>query len=218
MGEKFTPMSAELHGYAVEHSRQDEVLRSLDEETAALGDVAVMQMAPEQGALTTLLVRGIGAERALEIGTFTGYGSISIARGLAEGGRLLTCDISEEWTGIARRHFERAGLAERIELRIGPALETLSGLDPSQPFDFAFIDADKVSYPDYYEQALRLLRPGGMVMVDNVFRGGEVIDPDADDEGLRAIRELNDRMATDPRVEPVAMIGVADGITLALKA
>ncbi|MGZ8666764.1 MAG: O-methyltransferase [Solirubrobacterales bacterium] len=218
MGEKFTPMSAELQGYAVEHSRQDEVLRSLDEETAALGDVAVMQMAPEQGALTTLLVRAIGAQRALEVGTFTGYGSISIARGLAGGGRLLTCDVSEEWAEIAGRHFERAGLAERIDLRIGPALETLSDLDPSEPFDFAFIDADKVSYPDYYEEALRLLRPGGMVMVDNVFRGGEVIDPDADDEGVRGIRELNDRMATDPRVEPVAMVGIADGITLALKA
>ncbi len=218
MGEKFTPMSAELHGYAVEHSRQDEVLRSLDQETAALGDVAVMQMAPEQGALTTLLVRAIGAERALEIGTFTGYGSISIARGLADGGTLLTCDISEEWTKIAQRHFELAGVGDRIELRIGPALETLSGLDPADSFDFAFIDADKVSYPDYYEEALRLLRSGGMVMVDNVFRAGEVIDPDADDEGVQAIRELNDRISTDPRVEPVAMVGVADGITLALKA
>ena len=218
MAEKFTPMSAELHRYAVEHSRQDEVLRSLDAETAALGDIAVMQMAPEQGALTTLLVRAIGARRALEIGTFTGYGSISIARGLAGGGRLLTCDVSEEWTAIARRHFERAGVAGQIELRIGPALETLASLDPSEPFDFAFIDADKVSYPDYYEQSLRLLRPGGLVMVDNVFRGGEVIDPAADDDGVRAIRELNDRIATDPRVEPVAMVGIADGITLALKA
>ena len=218
MAEKFTPMSAELHRYAVEHSRQDEVLRSLDAETAALGDIAVMQMAPEQGALTTLLVRAIGARRALEIGTFTGYGSICIARGLAGGGRLLTCDVSEEWTAIARRHFERAGVAGQIELRIGPALETLASLDPSEPFDFAFIDADKVSYPDYYEQSLRLLRPGGLVMVDNVFRGGEVIEPAADDDGVRAIRELNDRIATDPRVEPVAMVGIADGITLALKA
>ncbi len=218
MAEKFTPMSAELHRYAVEHSRQDEVLRSLDAETAALGDIAVMQMAPEQGALTTLLVRAIGARRALEIGTFTGYGSICIARGLAGGGRLLTCDVSEEWTAIARRHFERAGVAGQIELRIGPALETLASLDPSEPFDFAFIDADKVSYPDYYEQSLRLLRPGGLVMVDNVFRGGEVIDPAADDDGVGAIRELNDRIATDPRVEPVAMVGIADGITLALKA
>ena len=218
MGEKFTPMSAGLHRYAVEHSRQDEVLQALDQETAALGDVAVMQMAPEQGALTTLLVRAIGARRALEIGTFTGYGSISIARGLAEGGSLLTCDISEEWTEIAGRHFERAGVAGRIDLRIGPAIETLRSLDPSDPFDFAFIDADKTSYPEYYEETLRLLRPGGLVMIDNVFRAGEVIDPDADDDGVRAIRELNDTIASDPRVEPVAMIGIADGITLALRA
>jgi caffeoyl-CoA O-methyltransferase len=218
MTEKFTPMSEELHRYAVEHSRQDEVLRSLGDETAALGGVAVMQMAPEQGALTTLLVSAIGARRALEIGTFTGYGSISIARGLGEGGRLVTCDISEEWTAIAERHFERAGVADRIDLRIGPAIETLRSLDASDPFDFAFIDADKSSYPDYYEQTLRLLRPGGLVMVDNVFRAGEVIDPSVGDEGVRAIRELNDRIASDPRVEPVAMIGVADGITLALKA
>ena len=218
MGEKFTPMSAELHRYAVAHSRQDEVLRSLAEETAALGDIAVMQMAPEQGALTTLLLRAIGARRALEVGTFTGYGSISIARGLGDGGQLVTCDISEEWVEIAERHFERAGVAGLIDLRIGPAIETLRALDASEPFDFAFIDADKTSYPDYYEEAMRLLRPGGLVMVDNVFRAGEVIEPSADDEGVRAIRELNDRIAADPRVEPVAMIGVADGITLALKA
>ena len=218
MGEKFTPMSAELHRYAVDHSRQDEVLRSLDRETAALGDVAVMQMAPEQGALTTLLVRAIGARRALEIGTFTGYGSISIARGLADGGRLLTCDISEEWTEIARRHFEEAGVAAQIDLRIGPAIETLRSLDADDPFDFAFIDADKTSYPDYYEETMRLLRTGGLVMIDNVFRGGEVIDPEAGDDGVRAIREVNDRIASDPRVEPVAMVGIADGITLALKA
>ncbi len=218
MGEKFTPMSAELHRYAVAHSRQDEVLRSLAEETAALGDIAVMQMAPEQGALTTLLLRAIGARRALEVGTFTGYGSISIARGLGDGGQLVTCDISEEWVEIAERHFERAGVAGLIDLRIGPAIETLRALDASEPFDFAFIDADKTSYPDYYEEGMRLLRPGGLVMVDNVFRAGEVIEPSADDEGVRAIRELNDRIAADPRVEPVAMIGVADGITLALKA
>ncbi len=218
MGEKFTPMSAGLHRYAVEHSRQDEVLASLDRETAALGDVAVMQMAPEQGALTTLLVQAIGARRALEIGTFTGYGSISIARGLADGGQLLTCDVSEEWTKIAAGYFEQAGVAEQIELRIGPAIETLRSLDPGEPFDFVFIDADKTSYPDYYEETLRLMRPGGLVMIDNVFRAGEVIDPEADDDGVRAIREVNDRVASDPRVEPVAMVGIADGITLALKA
>ncbi len=152
-------MTAELHRYAVEHSDSDPLLRELAEETEALGGVAVMMMAPEQGALTTLLVRAIGARRALEIGTFTGYGAISIVRGLPEDGHLLGCDVSEEWAAIARRYFERAGLADRIELRIAPALETLRGLDPADPFDFCFIDADKESYPAYYEEALAAAAP-----------------------------------------------------------
>jgi caffeoyl-CoA O-methyltransferase len=216
MPDKFTTMTAELHRYAVEHSDRDPLLRELAEETEGLGGVAVMMMAPEQGALTTLLVRAIAARRTLEIGTFTGYGAISIARGLPEDGHLLACDVSEEWAAIARRYFERAGLAERIELRIAPALETLRGLDASDPFDFCFIDADKESYPAYYEEALRLLRPGGLVMIDNVFRGGDVVDPENKDGATLAIRELNDRVAADERVLS-AMIGVADGITLALK-
>jgi len=216
MGEKFTAMTAELHSYAVEHSSIDPLLGELDAETQALGGVAEMQMAPEQGALTTLLVRAIGAERALEIGTFTGFGSISIARGLTADGRLVTCDVSEEWTAIAWRYFERAGLSERIDLRIAPALETLRDLPATEPFDFAFIDADKTSYPAYYEECVRLVRPGGLIAVDNVFRGGEVVDPFADNEGAVAIREVNDAIRDDERVFS-AMIGVADGITLALK-
>ena len=216
MAEKFTPLDPELHRYAVEHSHVDELLERLDRESQGLGDVAVMQMAPEQGALTTVLVRAIGARRALEIGTFTGYGSISIARGLPADGRLVTLDLNEEWTAIARRYFEEAGLADRIELRLGPALETLRGLPAGDPFDFAFIDADKAEYPDYYEETLRLMRPGGLVIIDNVFRGGTVIDPAVDDEAVRAVRELNDRIAADDRVT-AAMVGVADGITLALK-
>jgi caffeoyl-CoA O-methyltransferase len=214
--DKFTQMSAELHRYAVAHSRPDPALEDLAEETEALGGIAVMQIAPEQGALITVLVRAIGARRALEVGTFTGYGAIAIARGMPEDGRLLTCDISEEWTEIARRHWERAGLEDRIELRLGPALETLRALPDGEPFDFAFIDAEKTEYPEYYEQALRLLRKGGMVMLDNVFLGGEVIDPEADRDAVRVMRELNDRIASDDRVES-AMIGVSDGITLALK-
>jgi len=216
VAEKFTPLDPELHRYAVEHSHIDELLQRLDRESQQLGQVAVMQMAPEQGALTTVLVAAIGARRALEIGTFTGYGSISIARGLAPEGRLVTLDVSEEWTAIARRYFEEAGVADRIELRLGPALETLRGLPAEEPFDFAFIDADKREYPDYYEETLRLMRPGGLLMIDNVFRGGSVLDPSADDEAVRAVRELNDRVATDHRVM-AAMVGVADGITLALK-
>jgi caffeoyl-CoA O-methyltransferase len=216
MPDKFTEMTAALHRYAVEHSDRDELFKELAQETDELGGVAVMMMAPDQGALTTVLVRAIGARRALEIGTFTGYGALSIARGLPDDGYLLALDVSEEWTEIARRYFERAGLAERIELRIAPALETLRGLEASDPFDFCFIDADKESYPAYYEEALRLLRPGGLVMIDNVFRGGDVVDPENEDAATLAIRELNDRVAADDRVLS-AMIGVADGITLALK-
>jgi caffeoyl-CoA O-methyltransferase len=216
MPDKFTEMTAALHRYAVEHSDRDELFKELAQETDELGGVAVMMMAPDQGALTTVLVRAIGARRTLEIGTFTGYGALSIARGLPDDGYLLALDVSEEWTEIARRYFERAGLAERIELRIAPALETLRGLEASDPFDFCFIDADKESYPAYYEEALRLLRTGGLVMIDNVFRGGDVVDPENEDAATLAIRELNDRVAADERVLS-AMIGVADGITLALK-
>lgn len=216
MGEKFTVMTGLLHRYAVEHSSIDTLLEELDAETQALGGASEMQMAPEQGALTTLLVSAMGATRALEIGTFTGYGSISIARGLAPGGRLLTCDISEEWTALARRYFERAGLAEQIDLRIAPALETLRSLAEDEAFDFAFIDADKTGYPAYYEECMRLVRPGGVIAVDNVFRGGEVVDPSADNEGAQAIREVNDAIRDDDRVLN-AMIGIADGVTLALK-
>lgn len=216
MPDKFTVMTPELHRYAIEHSESDEVLRDLGAETEALGGVAVMQMAPEQGALTTLLVRAIGARHALEIGTFTGYGSLSIARGLPDDGLLVTCDLSEEWTAIARRHWERAGVAERIDLRIAPAIETLRALPAGEPFDFIFIDADKTSYPAYYEESMRLIRPGGLIAVDNVFRGGEVVDPAADNAGAIAVRELNDTIRDDDRVLP-AMIPVADGITLALR-
>jgi caffeoyl-CoA O-methyltransferase len=164
----------------------------------------------------TLLVRLIGARRALELGTFTGYSAICIARGLPEDGLLVTCDLSEEWSRIAHRYWEEAGVADRIELRLGPALETVRALPSSEPFDFAFIDADKSEYPEYYEECLRLLRPGGLVMLDNVFRGGAVVDPDDDDPRNVATRVLNERVAGDQRVE-VAMLPVSDGVTLALK-
>lgn len=216
MSDKFTVMTPELHRYAMDHSSTDEVLEALGAETESLGGVSEMQMAPEQAAFTTLLVRSIGAKRALEIGTFTGYGSIAIARGLSGDGTLVTCDVSEEWTEIARRHWKAAGLEERIDLRIAPAIETLRSLPDSEPFDFAFIDADKVSYPDYYDEAMRLLRPGGVIAVDNVFRAGEVVDETDDNESVRAIRAVNDTIRADDRVI-CAMIGVADGIMLALK-
>jgi caffeoyl-CoA O-methyltransferase len=218
--DKFTEMTAVLHRYAVEHSSgQDELMERLAAETEqAAGEMAIMLTAPEQASLITVLVRAIGVRRALELGTFTGYGSIAIARGLPEDGTLLTCDVSEEYTAIAGRYWEQAGLADRIDLRLGPALETLASLAGSEPFDFAFIDADKPNYPAYYESCLQLLRPGGLIMVDNVFAGGAVA---GGGEGMRedsvaAIRETNERIAADERVE-CAMLGISDGVTLALK-
>jgi caffeoyl-CoA O-methyltransferase len=217
MADKFTTLTPELYGYLAEHgARQDELLRRLAEETAALGGIAIMQIAPEQGALMSLLVRAIGARRALELGTFTGYSAICIARGLPADGVLVTCDVNEEWAGIARRYFDEAGLADRIDLRLGPALDTLQAMPAEEPFDFGFIDADKTGYPDYYEEVLRLLRPGGLAMLDNMLRGGRVIDPDLEDEGDRAVVGLNERILADERVE-MAMLGVSDGVTLVLK-
>jgi predicted O-methyltransferase YrrM len=214
---KYTALDDELHRYLVEHgARQDDVLRRLADETAALGDVAVMQIAPDQGALITLLVRAIGARRALELGTFTGYSAICIARGLPDDGRLLACELSEKWAEVARRYFAEAGVADRVELRLGPALDTLRSLGDDESFDFAFIDADKQTYLEYYEAVLKLLRPGGLMLIDNVLRGGAVLDPADDSDANEVVKELNDRVAADDRVD-VAMIGVADGITLALK-
>jgi caffeoyl-CoA O-methyltransferase len=215
--DKYITLTPELYDYVVAHgARQDGALRRLADETEKLGDIAVMQIAPEQGAFMTLLVRAMGARRALELGTFTGYSAICIARGLAEGGALITCDISGDWTEVARRYFDEAGVTDRIDLRLGPALETLSELPDTEPFDFAFIDADKTEYPDYYEECLRLLRPGGVIMLDNVLRGGQVLNGDDPDQRTAATREVNERAIADERVE-VAMLGVADGITLALK-
>jgi predicted O-methyltransferase YrrM len=221
MPEKFTQMTAELYRYAVDHSDgQDELMRRLEQETEReAGDMAVMLTAPEQATMMTLLVRAIGARRALELGTFTGYGSIAIARGLPADGALITCDVSEQWTEIARRYFDEAGLADRIDLRLGPAIETLARLPESEPFDFAFIDADKGNYPAYYEQCLRLLRPGGLIAIDNVFYGGLVVSNQGDSQRGKfaaEVRELNDRIAADQRVLST-MLGVADGVTLALK-
>ena len=150
MPDKYVTLTPELYDYLVEHgARQDDVLRRLAAETEQLGDIAIMQIAPEQGAFMTLLVRAMGGRRALELGTFTGYSAICIARGLADGGMLVTSDISGEWTEIARRYFDEAGVADRIDLRLGPALETLRAMPDTEPFDFAFIDADKAEYPDY---------------------------------------------------------------------
>jgi caffeoyl-CoA O-methyltransferase len=215
--DKFIALTPELYTYLVEHGvRRDEVLERLAAETEQLGDIAIMQVAADQGAFMTLLVRAIGARRALELGTFTGYSAICVARGLGEDGNLVTCDLNGEWTAIARRYFDEAGVADRIDLRLGPALDTIRDLPEDEPFDFAFIDADKTEYPDYYEECLRLLRPGGLMMLDNVLRDGQVADPANDDPRTLATREVNDRAIADDRVD-VAMLGVSDGLTLALK-
>lgn len=216
-GEKFTRLTPELYEYLLAHrSERDPVLAELVAETAALGGISLMQVAPEQGAFLTLLARLTGARRAVEVGTFTGYSAISIARGLAPGGRLLCCDVSEEWTAIARRYFAKAEVADRIDLVIAPAVETLAALPRDESIDLAFIDADKVSYRRYYEELLPRLRPGGLVVFDNVLWMGQVVKPDDRSESTVALRELSDFVAQDPRVECV-MLAVADGLLLARK-
>ncbi|GAA4574780.1 DUF2218 domain-containing protein [Planotetraspora kaengkrachanensis] len=180
----------------------------------ATGDASGMQVSRDEGALLTMLVRLVGARNAIEVGVFTGYSSICIARGLLEGGRLLACDVSDEWTAIARDYWERAGVADRIDLKVGPALETLRALPAEPTVDIAFIDADKESYPAYYEEIVERLRPGGLVVLDNVFLGGRVMDPAFQEERHLAMRGLNDLIAADPRVESV-MLPVRDGVTLA---
>jgi caffeoyl-CoA O-methyltransferase len=210
-------LSPELHAYLVAHGTPpDAVQRELIAETAKLGPIAVMQVAPEQGAFLTLIARLIGAREAVEVGTFTGYSSLAIARGLAPGGRLLCCDVSQEWTALARKAWERAGVAERIELRIAPAAETLRALPEAPRFDLAFIDADKANYATYYEEILKRTRPGGLICVDNVLWSGAVIDASVQDENTRAIRAFNDKVAADSRVDCV-MTPISDGLTLLRK-
>jgi caffeoyl-CoA O-methyltransferase len=217
MPDKFTALTPELHRYIVEHgARQDDVLRRLAAETEELGDIAIMQIAPDQGAFMTLLVRAMGARRALELGTFTGYSAICIARGLGEDGTLVACDLNGDWTRIAQRYFDEAGVADRIDMRLGPALETIRELPEDEPFDFAFIDADKENYGGYFERALTLLRPGGLVAVDNVLWGGSVADPSVRDAETEAIRRFNARLRADERVD-ISLLPVADGLTLARK-
>ena len=215
---KFIALDGRLYDYLVAHGHNtDPLLRELAEETRAkLGRVSGMQIAPEQGTFMTILARAIGVRSAIEIGTFTGYSSICIARALPTGGRLLCCDVSEEWTAIARRYWERAGVADRITLRIGPALETLKALPAGDPLDLAFIDADKSNYRNYYEAVLARMRTGGLILIDNVLWNGAVIDPAVQTEDTRAIRALNDFIATDRRVDAV-MLPVADGLTVCRK-
>jgi caffeoyl-CoA O-methyltransferase len=214
---KSVRMTAALHAYLVSHGTPpDEIQRALIDETRALGDTSVMQIAPEQGAFMTLLARILGARRAIEIGTFTGYSALCLARGLADDGELICCDVSEEWTSVGRRYWERAGVAHKIDLRIAPAIETLAQLPREPDFDLAFIDADKSGYIAYFEALLPLIRKGGVILVDNVLWSGAVVDPAVDDENTSAIRKFNDLVAADSRVECV-MLPIADGLTLLRK-
>jgi caffeoyl-CoA O-methyltransferase len=214
---KHTPLTHALHEYLVAHgATPDPVARALIDATAKLGPIARMQIAPEQGAFMTWLARTLGAERAVEVGTFTGYSTLCLARGLPEHGRVLALDVSAEWTAIGRRHWEQAGVAHKIELRIGPAADALRALPREPAFDLAFIDADKTGYAGYVEEILPRLRTGGVILVDNVLWGGAVVDSTRQDKDTLAIRAFNAAMATDPRVDAV-MIPLSDGLTLLRK-
>lgn len=219
MSNKSIGLSDELHEYLLSVSlRESDVMRELREETAE-HPKSQMQVAPEQAQLFQLLVKLIGARRALEVGVFTGYSALAVARVLPSTGTLVACDVSEEYTRVARRYWAEAGVADRIDLRIAPAAETLSALldaGEAGTFDFSFIDADKEQYDTYYEKSLELLRPGGVIALDNVFRDGRVTDPDIDDESVRAIQRLNEKIHDDERVE-ISMLPLADGLTLAMK-
>jgi caffeoyl-CoA O-methyltransferase len=190
-------------------ARTDEVLERVRAETAVMPN-AIMQVAADQGALMELVVRLIGARDALEVGTFTGYSAICIARGLAEGGRLTCLELDEEFAAIAHRNLEAAGVADRVEIRVGPAKPSLEAIAPEPAFDFAFIDADKPGYPDYYELVLERMRPGGLVLLDNMLQDGRVVAPDT--ESARVIDQLNRRIHDDDRVD-MAMTIAADGLT-----
>ncbi|WP_310742251.1 MULTISPECIES: DUF2218 domain-containing protein [unclassified Microbispora] len=215
-GDAVWDLSPVVDDYLLTHcSPADEVLRDLVVRTREeTGGAAGMQISHDEGALLTMLARMSGARLAVEVGVFTGYSSICIARGLPPGGRLLACDVSTEWTSIARNYWERAGVADRIDLRIAPALETLRALPAEPVVGFAFIDADKESYPDYYEEVVTRLSPGGLVVVDNVFQGGRVFDPAFQGDAQLAVRRLNETIARDERVESV-MLPVRDGVTIA---
>ncbi len=211
-------IDAAIDGYAAAHSTPPDAdqLELQRVTQAKTGPAAEMQIGDDQAVLMEMLVRAMGATRAVEIGTFTGYSALAVARGLGPGGRLLCCDVSEEWTSIARKAWQEAGVAGRIELRIGPALQTLRSLPPGEQFDFAFIDADKTGYPRYYEEVLTRLRPGGLMLLDNMLQGGRVTGDLAGGENVAAIRSLNDTIAADPRVN-VVLIPIGDGVSFVQK-
>ncbi len=198
--------------------RESEIMADLRRETATRSD-ANMQISPEQGQFMAMLVKLIGAKRTLEVGVFTGYSALAVAHALPDDGEIIACDVSEEFTAIARRYWATAGVADKIDLRLAPALETLEQLISDRQensFDFAFIDADKTNYDGYYEYALRLLRTGGLIAIDNVLWDGKIVDPSITDDDTEAIRRLNRKLHGDDRVD-ISMVPIADGLTLARK-
>jgi caffeoyl-CoA O-methyltransferase len=214
---KYIALNPDLYSYVAAHGKNsDPLLEELAAETATLGRISVMQITTEQGNFMGLLAAAIGARSAVEIGTFTGYSSICVARALPADGRMLCCDVSEEWTAIARRYWDRAGVASKITLKLAPALDTLRALPPDYSFDYAFIDADKSAYRAYYEEILRRTRTGGLILFDNVLWNGAIIDPADQGEDTRALRELNDFLVADQRVDTV-MLAIADGLTICRK-
>jgi caffeoyl-CoA O-methyltransferase len=204
--------------YASAHSTgPDAVQRDLQTITQErTGAASRMQIGDDQAVLMEMVVRAMGARNAVEVGTFTGYSALAVARGLGPDGHLLCCDVSEEWTAIGREAWERAGVADRIDLRIGPGLDTLRSLPKEEQFDFAFIDADKPGYPGYYEEILLRTRPGGLILIDNVLQGGRVIDESQTDESVVAIRDLNDAIIKDERVR-VVLLPIGDGVSVVQK-
>jgi len=214
---KFTHLTNELYDYVVAHgNNSDPLLGELAQETSKLGWISAMQIAPEQGTLMGLLAAAIGARSAVEVGTFTGYSAICVARALPDDGRLLCCDVSEEWTAIARRYWQRAGVANKITLKLAPAADTLRALPAGASFEFAFIDADKVNYRHYYEEILGRMRKSGLILIDNVLWSGKVIDESDQRDDTRAIREMNEFVVRDTRVESV-LLAISDGLTIVRK-
>lgn len=219
MAEKFIRLSDSIYEYLVSHSvRETDALAQLRAETATHPQ-ARMQIAPDQGQFMALLVRLMGAKKALEVGVFTGYSSLSVALALPPDGKLIACDVSEDYTAIARRYWQLAGVADKIDLHIAPALDTLDrllGEGQSETFDFAFIDADKGNYQHYYDRALQLVRPGGLIAIDNVLWSGRVADPTDQDKITNTLRAFNQKLAVDDRVS-LSLVPIGDGLTLALK-
>jgi predicted O-methyltransferase YrrM len=221
MSRKSTELDDRLYDYLVRvGTREHPVLQRLRQVTAReSGDAAGMQISPDQGAIMAMLVRIAGARRCIEAGTFTGYSALAGALALPDDGQVIACDVSKKWTDLAREHWALAGVAHKIDLRLAPALETMDALlaaGAAGSFDFAFLDAEKTEYDSYYERVLHLLRPGGLVAVDNVLWSGRVADPADGDSSTRALRALNQKIYDDGRVD-ICMVPVADGVTLARK-